>query len=406
MRGRRSVRCGQTCEYRKARLILTHDPGEELFLGALHPAAALFREHIDIPELIAEHATYRKVLEEAGARVLTVRQILLDGTGADGKPATGRSWRTCAASRPVFYLRHPKPLSGNSRAAKGVPTIHPRQDIAPGSGADYLRQPIIRLSETQINTGLKAEYSENPVTESLLVRGTSSITTAKGIVIGRMNSRSGERMRQFCKFCLEKIGMKPLHRIEGEGAHLEGGDFYPFGDTAFIGCGMRTTQPAIDQLMEHDLLGCNRLVVVKDRLFSQAEMHLDTYFNIIDRNLVTLTARRMTTDPDSPDLLLADIYLRGANGVYTKTEEDVGFVELLRSRIGAAIIPISEEDADRLAGNFLTVGSRRIIGVAGQSEALRTELKHRGVKVTWVGLDNLCKGYGAAHCMTQVLRRR
>ena len=106
MRGRRSVRCGQTCEYRKARLILTHDPGEELFLGALHPAAALFREHIDIPELIAEHATYRKVLEEAGARVLTVRQILLDGTGADGKP--GRSWRTCAASRPVFLPSTPK----------------------------------------------------------------------------------------------------------------------------------------------------------------------------------------------------------------------------------------------------------------------------------------------------------
>ena len=54
MRGRRSVRCGQTCEYRKARLILTHDPGEELFLGALHPAAALFREHIDILNAILE----------------------------------------------------------------------------------------------------------------------------------------------------------------------------------------------------------------------------------------------------------------------------------------------------------------------------------------------------------------
>lgn len=98
VRGRRSVRCGQTCEYRKARLILTHDPGEELFLGALHPAAALFREHIDIPELIAEHATYRRVLEEAGARVLTVRQIL----------PTGPSWRTCAASRPVFSPSTPR----------------------------------------------------------------------------------------------------------------------------------------------------------------------------------------------------------------------------------------------------------------------------------------------------------
>ena len=108
VRGRRSVRCGQTCEYRKARLILTHDPGEELFLGALHPAAALFREHIDIPELIAEHATYRRVLEEAGARVLTVRQILLDGTGADGNLPTGPSWRTCAASRPVFSPSTPR----------------------------------------------------------------------------------------------------------------------------------------------------------------------------------------------------------------------------------------------------------------------------------------------------------
>lgn len=108
MRGRRSVRCGQTCEYRKARLILTHDPGEELFLGALHPAAALFREHIDIPELIAEHATYRKVLEEAGARVLTVRQILLDGPARTGNPPTGRSWRTCAASRPVFSPSTPR----------------------------------------------------------------------------------------------------------------------------------------------------------------------------------------------------------------------------------------------------------------------------------------------------------
>ena len=406
VRGRRSVRCGQTCEYRKARLILTHDPGEELFLGALHPAAALFREHIDIPELIAEHATYRRVLAEAGARVLTVRQILLDGTGADGKPADRtklENLRRFAAGFLTFDTQNLSPETA------GQQKEYRQSILAKTSPRDLvriiLRQPIIRLSETQINTGLKAEYSENPVMNLFYTRD-QLITTAKGVVIGRMNSPQREKGCDILQFCLEKIGMKPLHRIDGEGAHLEGGDFYPFGDTAFIGCGMRTTQPAIDQLMEHDLLGCNRLVVVKDRLFSQAEMHLDTYFNIIDRNLVTLTARRMTTDPDSPDLLLADIYLRGANGVYTKTEEDVGFVELLRSRIGAAIIPISEEDADRLAGNFLTVGSRRIIGVAGQSEALRTELKHRGVKVTWVGLDNLCKGYGAAHCMTQVLRRR
>ena len=319
VRGRRSVRYGQTCEYRKARLILTHDPGEELFLGALHPAAALFREHIDIPELIAEHATYRRVLEEAGARVLTVRQILLDGTGADGKPADRtklENLRRFAAGFLTFDTQNLSPETA------GQQKEYRQSILAKTSPRDLvriiLRQPIIRLSETQINTGLKAEYSENPVMNLFYTRD-QLITTAKGVVIGRMNSPQREKGCDILQFCLEKIGMKPLHRIDGEGAHLEGGDFYPFGDTAFIGCGMRTTQPAIDQLMEHDLLGCNRLVVVKDRLFSQAEMHLDTYFNIIDRNLVTLTARRMTTDPDSPDLLLADIYLRGANGVYHKT---------------------------------------------------------------------------------------
>lgn len=124
VRGRRSVRCGQTCEYRKARLILTHDPGEELFLGALHPAAALFREHIDIPELIAEHATYRRVLEEAGARVPTVRQILLDGTGADGKPADRtklENLRRFAAGFLTFDTQNLSPETAGSRRSTDNP---------------------------------------------------------------------------------------------------------------------------------------------------------------------------------------------------------------------------------------------------------------------------------------------
>ena len=215
MRGRRSVRCGQTCEYRKARLILTHDPGEELFLGALHPAAALFREHIDIPELIAEHATYRKVLEEAGARVLTVRQILLDGTGADGKPADRtklENLRRFAAGFLTFDTQNLSPETAEQQKEY-------RQSIlAKTSPRDLvriiLRQPIIRLSETQINTGLKAEYSENPVMNLFYTRD-QLITTAKGIVIGRMNSPQREKGCDILQFCLEKIGMKPLHRIEG-----------------------------------------------------------------------------------------------------------------------------------------------------------------------------------------------
>lgn len=204
MRGRRSVRCGQTCEYRKARLILTHDPGEELFLGALHPAAALFREHIDIPELIAEHATYRRVLEEAGARVLTVRQILLDGTGADGKPADRtklENLRRFAAGFLTFDTQNLSPETA------GQQKEYRQSILAKTSPRDLvriiLRQPIIRLSETQINTGLKAEYSENPVMNLFYTRD-QLITTAKGVVIGRMNSPQREKGCDILQFCLEK----------------------------------------------------------------------------------------------------------------------------------------------------------------------------------------------------------
>ena len=43
--------------------------------------------------------------------------------------------------------------------------------------------------------------------------------------------------------------------------------------------------------------------------------------------------------------------------------------------------------------------------MAGQSKALEAEYERNGVKVVWVPLENLIGGYGAAHCMTQVLNR-
>ena len=114
------------------------------------------------------------------------------------------------------------------------------------------------------------------------------IATFKGLVIARMHSPQREVESRVAEFCLNKIGMPPIGRISGEGAYLEGGDFLPFGSSAFIGCGLRTTQKAIDQLMENDWLGTDRLMVVRDNWLEQEQMHLDTYFNCIDRDLVTL----------------------------------------------------------------------------------------------------------------------
>lgn len=215
MRGRRSVRCGQTCEYRKARLILTHDPGEELFLGPFI-RLRLFSGNISIspnssPNMLLIAKCSRRP-ERGYSRY--VRSCSTEP--ARTKPADRtklENLRRFAAGFLTFDTQNLSPETAEQQKEY-------RQSIlAKTSPRDLvriiLRQPIIRLSETQINTGLKAEYSENPVMNLFYTRD-QLITTAKGIVIGRMNSPQREKGCDILQFCLEKIGMKPLHRIEGE----------------------------------------------------------------------------------------------------------------------------------------------------------------------------------------------
>ena len=274
----------------------------------------------------------------------------------------------------------------------------------PGDLVDIiLLQPEIILRKTDINTSFEASYQLHPVMNLFFMRD-QAITTSKGVVIGKMNSSQRRTESDIAEFCYRKLGERPIYRIEGEDAFLEGGDYLPFGTLSFIGCGLRTTQAAIDQLLEHDLIGKDTLVVVRDQWKSQDQMHLDTYFNIIDRDLVTMCANRVEAEPDDIDFLTADIYAKNTEGSFEKAVSGVPFTEFLTKR-GIDIIPIEKADELNYANNFLTVGARKIVMVAGQSLELQARLREHGVDVTWAYLDNLTRGYGAAHCMTQVVKR-
>ena len=72
---------------------------------------------------------------------------------------------------------------------------------------------------------------------------------------------------------------------------------------------------------------------------------------------------------------------------------------------GFEIIPIDYDDEVHYANNFLTIEPRHIMAVAGQSEDLQERFKKAGVNVEWIPLESLIDGYGAAHCMTQVMTR-
>ena len=51
-------------EWDKAKVILMHTPGEELFDGVIHPMAGLFEHYFDVDAAADEHRNYIKQLEK------------------------------------------------------------------------------------------------------------------------------------------------------------------------------------------------------------------------------------------------------------------------------------------------------------------------------------------------------
>ena len=95
---------------------------------------------------------------------------------------------------------------------------------------------------------------------------------------------------------------------------------------------------------------------------------------------------------------------REEKGKYVLVEKDLSFVDFIRKQ-GYEIIPINHEDEMHYANNFLTIEPRHIMAVGRQSMAYYKAMADAGVMVEWIPLESLINGYGAAHCMTQVLRR-
>ena len=380
-------------EWDPATQILMHTPGQELFNGAINPLAALFEYYFDVESAACEHQNYIAMLEANGINVVTVTEIL--------QQAPVEALREYVSN----ILHYESDLTDSDNRA--ISKAYRMETIAQMSRNDLIRcillQPTVRLTTTDINTGVEAEYLQTPLFNLYFTRD-QSISTPKGQIICNMNSAQRAKETDLIAFCYEQIGVKPILRITGEG-RLEGGDYIPAGTRAFIGCGMRTNMEGIEQIMRADAFGHDTIVVVKDRKWWQMQMHLDTYFNIIDRDLCTLVESRLYATEDDNEWVTIDVYTRAeGGGDYCLSRADVPFVEYLKS-IGMNIIPISKEDELHYANNYLTIAPRHIMAVANQSQRLAKALAEHGVTVEWVPLENLIKGYGAAHCMTQVIRR-
>jgi len=404
---------GNFAEWDRPKEVLMHTPGKELFLGVVHPDAALFARAFDIKRATQEHRNYIKLLESRGVKVHTVVETLLEGTiDKGGRPIPGHALDQLREFARTFIRIDTTRLGEESRASqedylnnKVINVLHPRElvDI-------ILNQPTIHLIPTDSSTHFAATYELSPMMNLYFLRD-QLITTAKGVVIGRMNSPQREVETQIIEFVIRKLGIDPLYQVAGEG-RLEGGDFLPAGDTVFQGQGLRTNSEAIKQLLEHQVYGAKRVVVVKEPWHNQDQMHLDTYFNIISPQLAVLVKERWRgkdehgriVKPEEKKHLSIDVYELGATGYELKVR-DADFQDYLERVLQFQLIPVANIDQLKYGINFLTVGPRQILGVDGVSNAYKHALANKGVHVTWIDFGNLTGGYGAAHCLTQVLHR-
>ena len=381
-------------EWDKAKVILMHTPGEELFDGVIHPMAGLFEHYFDVDAAAKEHKNYIQQLEKNGIKVYNVADIL--------EELDMDTLRALAGKTLTYDISEV-----NERDTAACGQVYRQKVLSLMTRKDLIRcllfQPTVKMRSVNNNTGIEAEYIHHSLMNLYFTRD-QSITTPRGHIISNMNSAQRLPETRIIRSCYTHLGLSPILEINGEG-RLEGGDYIPAGTFSLIGCGMRTNMEAIRQIMEADAFGHDTIVVVNDHKLWQMQMHLDTYFNIMDKDLCTLVSSRLNAKPDQPEYVTADVYAREhGTKEYRLISKDLPFVDFLKDK-GFSIIPINESDELHYANNYLTISPRHVMMVGGQSSELEMALKNNGVKAEWIPLESLIDGYGAAHCMTQVLLR-
>ena len=407
------LQAGAAAEWLAARDVVVHTPGEEIFLGVIHPDAALFEKTFSLEGAIKEHETFICLLKDSGARVFRLTDILLAGTvDNNGAIIRGPALNDLQQLAAKYLTYDTSQLPEHLRSSQDtyrqtvIKDLHPQQLIE-----IILQQPTVKLTSTgSHNTGFAASYSLDPVMNMYFMRD-QVITTPKGIVVGKFNAQQRNAETEIALFAYRKLGVAPLFSVHDEG-RLEGGDYIAAGDVSFQGQGLRTNQQAVSQVLASGAYGTNRVVVVKDPWKNQVQMHLDTYFNVISDKLAAMVEDRMDIRDRNGKLIraadpqkrpVADVY-ELQEGVYKLTERDVPFQNYVE-RLGYKIIPVTAEDQLKYGLNFLTTSSNKLLAIDGVSQSYKDLLQAEGVQAEWMDFRNLTSGYGAAHCTTQVIKR-
>lgn len=426
---------GQTHENDLAKMIVVCAPTmQSKMMGALHPAGALYEKPVNLDRAVEAHAQFVSMLRRSGAEVRDVRDILCQNVSWSVGDRIELEEFAARCLKYVFDNRSPDeqcevcdpgavPASRKSTDAEQYYVSDEYKMLVIRAMGEQqlvdivLTNPRVTLAPSLRDTGLMAKYAFDPMSNIIFVRD-QQITTRKGIVMARLRSPQRQLEVDIMNFCFRKLGLNVVGRVPAPG-HLEGGDFFPAGDKlAFIGLGPRSDWPAVEYLLREDLIGTERVAVVKDeRERKQERMHLDTVFNIISDDCVIMLQEMM--GEESPTHRVVDEYVKSSSfGEAPEVQGDakaVGQYRLARGNIefskyvrecGFAIIEISGEEQLKYGCNILNLGGGHIISIeADTARRIASSPLFKG-KVELLDFSDVTTMYGGVHCASQIVKRQ
>ena len=401
--------------------IITHIPGEEIFISTLHPAASLYE---DVTDHIKVHECFnnlKKILHEKKIELITVRDALkLNKTSL--KDLAFKSLKYEIAED-INFDKESKEYKTFLKYTKD----EYKQEVIDKLSEDQLvdvvlNNPKYTLQPTKLNTFIEPKLiSFNPLGGLVFCRD-QQITTKKGVVIGRARSSQRDGEHIIMKQVFKNLKIKILGKVSKDydkNAFLEGGDFFVAKqDLSMLGVGLRTSMKGAEYIMKNDFVGTRYMAIIYDgEDKDQQRMHLDTYFNILsDKYAVVLDFDDVQKYyPDKKIERKVYLYDNEANESIESDNSEVPksigrykliniyekFYTFLEKRLKYKLIKVTHKQQMDYMINFLNIGNNEILSV---NKELKSVTKESNTNIIYLEFKPILNMYGAIHCITQVSR--
>jgi arginine deiminase len=222
------------------------------------------------------------------------------------------------------------------------------------------------------------------------------LCTARGVVLGRFREPVRRMETELVSGALAQLKVPILGKIRSPG-YVEGGDFIPAGERAFIAVGNRTNIPGVEQMLQNDWFGTEYVAIVEYPEDGQMKaIHLDCYLGIVGKKHAVVWKHALEV------ATVTEVCKLSRRAVYETTVTGIPLAHYLTDYCGYELIVVNDHSQAKYACNLLDIGHGCVLT---QEEFVTQELLARGYHTIFIPFHEVHKMYGGIRCATQTVQR-